>query len=207
MPPKTTALSRLRRKLMQALVPLGFPAIRYWRALGANISGSAHISGQAFVDEKYAMFLTLREGAVVAMGARFLLHDSSFCNVLGLPIRVGLTVVEKDAYIGANATILPGVVIGERAIVAAGAVVSKDVAAGTVVAGVPARLQGTVQDVAERFARAGERDHGRYLWEKYIPQSEKARFSRLELQRMHTQFLAHASRRMQSAELGASQSG
>jgi carbonic anhydrase/acetyltransferase-like protein (isoleucine patch superfamily) len=192
---------------MQVLVPLGFPAIRYWRALGANINGSAHISSQAFVDEKYAMFLTVREGAVIAMGARFLLHDSSFCNVLGLPVRVGHTVVEEDAYIGANATILPGVVIGEGAIVAAGAVVAKDVAAGTVVAGVPAKVQGTVQDLAGRFTRAGGRRNGRYFWETYIRQSEKVEFSGGELQQMHAQFLADASGRAQSAESGAARNG
>jgi maltose O-acetyltransferase len=44
------------------------------------------------------------------------------------------------AWIAANATILPGVVIGAGSIVAAGAVVTKDVAPDTLVAGVPARL-------------------------------------------------------------------
>ena len=49
------------------------------------------------------------------------------------------TVVKKGASIGANATILCGVTIGERAIVGAGAVVTKDVPAGTVVVGCPAK--------------------------------------------------------------------
>jgi len=46
--------------------------------------------------------------------------------------------IKKNAWIGAGATILPGVTIGENAIVAAGAVVSKDVPANTVVGGIPA---------------------------------------------------------------------
>ncbi|WP_317236041.1 DapH/DapD/GlmU-related protein [Niabella hibiscisoli] len=41
---------------------------------------------------------------------------------------------------GANATILPGVTIGENAVVAAGAVVSKDVPDNTVVGGIPAKI-------------------------------------------------------------------
>jgi len=49
------------------------------------------------------------------------------------------TVVELGASIGAGATILPGVRIGERAMVGAGAVVTKDVPANTVVVGNPAR--------------------------------------------------------------------
>lgn len=49
-------------------------------------------------------------------------------------------VIKRNAWIGAAATILPGVTIGENAIVAAGAVVSKDVPANTVVGGVPAKV-------------------------------------------------------------------
>jgi len=50
------------------------------------------------------------------------------------------TIVRRGASIGSNATILCGVEIGERAIVGAGAVVTKDVPAGAVVAGNPARI-------------------------------------------------------------------
>jgi acetyltransferase-like isoleucine patch superfamily enzyme len=48
--------------------------------------------------------------------------------------------IKKNAWIGAGATILPGVTIGENAIVAAGAVVSKDVTANTIVGGIPAKI-------------------------------------------------------------------
>lgn len=49
-------------------------------------------------------------------------------------------VIKRNAWIGAGATILPGVTIGENAVVAAGAVVSRDVPANAVVAGVPAKV-------------------------------------------------------------------
>lgn len=58
--------------------------------------------------------------------------------------RKGLTgkpnLIKKNAWIGANATILPGVTIGENAVVAAGAVVSKDVPDNTIVGGIPAKF-------------------------------------------------------------------
>jgi UDP-2-acetamido-3-amino-2,3-dideoxy-glucuronate N-acetyltransferase len=50
------------------------------------------------------------------------------------------TIIRKGASIGSNATILAGVTIGEGAIVGAGSVVTKDVEANTVIAGVPAQV-------------------------------------------------------------------
>jgi acetyltransferase-like isoleucine patch superfamily enzyme len=48
--------------------------------------------------------------------------------------------IKKNAWIGAGAIILPGITIGENSVIAAGAVVNKNVPANTVVGGVPARV-------------------------------------------------------------------
>lgn len=56
-------------------------------------------------------------------------------GLVGKPI-----LIKKNAWIGANATILPGVTIGENAVIAAGAVVAKDVPDNTVAGGIPARI-------------------------------------------------------------------
>lgn len=56
-------------------------------------------------------------------------------NLCPAPIRIG-----NKVWIGSNATILPGVSIGDGAIIAAGAVVTKDVSEKTVVGGVPAKI-------------------------------------------------------------------
>ena len=58
---------------------------------------------------------------------------------ISLPI-----VIEKNAWVGAAATILPGVTVGRNAVVAAGAVVTRDVPQNSVVAGVPARVMRTI---------------------------------------------------------------
>ncbi|NDV84018.1 sugar O-acetyltransferase [Bacteroides sp. 51] len=52
--------------------------------------------------------------------------------------------IKKNAWIGAGATILQGVTIGENAIVAAGAVVSKDVPGNAIVGGIPAKIIKTI---------------------------------------------------------------
>ena len=64
------------------------------------------------------------------------------------PIRIGAHV-----WIGSNATVLPGVTIGDYAVVAAGAVVTQDVPAMTVVGGVPAGVLRTIQE-EERYETA-----------------------------------------------------
>lgn len=55
-------------------------------------------------------------------------------------------VLGKNVWVGSNATILPGVTIGDNAVVGAGAVVTKDVAANTVVGGIPARCIKSVKN-------------------------------------------------------------
>ena len=55
-------------------------------------------------------------------------------NLIPAPINIG-----NDVWIGSNATILSGVSVGDGAIIAAGAVVTKDVKAKTIVGGVPAK--------------------------------------------------------------------
>lgn len=61
------------------------------------------------------------------------LHDRAL--LICKPVHIG-----RKAWIGAGATILPGVTVGENAVVAAGAVVTKDVAASTIVGGNPAKF-------------------------------------------------------------------
>jgi UDP-2-acetamido-3-amino-2,3-dideoxy-glucuronate N-acetyltransferase len=56
------------------------------------------------------------------------------------------TRIERGASIGSNATILAGLTIGKHALIGAGAVVTHDVAAYAIVAGVPARVVGDVRD-------------------------------------------------------------
>jgi len=65
------------------------------------------------------------------------------------------TRVGRGATIGANATILPGVTLGEYSFVAAGAVVREDVAPHVLVMGVPARAKGFVGRHGERLVFEG----------------------------------------------------
>lgn len=82
--------------------------------------------------------ITIDDGAMIAANAQLIsnnhdLHDRQL--LICKPVYIG-----KNAWIGAGATILPGVSVGENAVVAAGAVVTKDVAPNTIVGGNPAKF-------------------------------------------------------------------
>jgi acetyltransferase-like isoleucine patch superfamily enzyme len=64
------------------------------------------------------------------------------CFIRKQGIESGQVCIKQDVWIGTNATILMGVIIGEGAVIAAGAVVTKDVPPYTIVGGVPARSIG-----------------------------------------------------------------
>jgi len=68
--------------------------------------------------------------------------DSDFHNVKdhNLDGESGEIVIEDDVWIGAKATVLKGVRIGKGAVVAVGSVVTKDVPANAIVAGIPAKV-------------------------------------------------------------------
>lgn len=56
-------------------------------------------------------------------------------------------IIGKNVWIGANVTVVPGITIGDNAIIAAGAVVTKDVQADTIVGGVPAKTIKSIYEV------------------------------------------------------------
>ena len=70
---------------------------------------------------------------------------------------VGKIVIKDDVFIGHGAIVLPGVTIGPNAIVAAGAVVTRDVMPGDIVGGVPAKPISKVDDLVRRLQRETER--------------------------------------------------
>jgi acetyltransferase-like isoleucine patch superfamily enzyme len=93
-----------------------------------------------------AEFCHIRAKGGLTLGNRVLIASHVVITTQGHPLslpRWGETVhkpvtIGNDVWIGANACILPGVTIGDGAVIAAGAMVTKDVASNTLVAGVPA---------------------------------------------------------------------
>lgn len=88
--------------------------------------------------------LTVGDRVLIGYGAKILTRNHRIPTGLGRIFDAGHVeapvFIGDDVWIGANAIILPGVSIGPNAVVAAGSVVTKDVPAACVVAGVPARV-------------------------------------------------------------------
>jgi maltose O-acetyltransferase len=89
--------------------------------------------------------IEIGDDVTIAPEAYLLAHDASTKRLLGYT-RIGRITIGSGAFIGARALILPGVTVGEGAIVAAGSIVTKDVPAGTLVGGNPARELGGADD-------------------------------------------------------------
>lgn len=106
--------------------------------------GDSLIVASILGDERCRLILEDR----VAIGPRVTILLSSDANWSELnkrypPIR-GTVSIKKDSWIGAGVIILPGVTIGEKSVIASGAVVTKNVPPCTVVGGVPAKIIKTI---------------------------------------------------------------
>ena len=108
---------------------------------GATVGKNCKISSHSFICEG----VHIEDGVFIGHGVMF--TNDKYPRAINpdgsqqtdADWKVIPTYVKKGAAIGSNATIICGVTIGERAMVGAGAVVTKDVPADAVVAGVPAR--------------------------------------------------------------------
>ena len=142
---------RLIRRKFLALLARHVPGFRFrlrcYRAMGVVVAADAQFIGaDCYIDDIYPELITIASGTVVSFRVTIVVHD--YVNDIVAPV-----IIAEDAFIGTGAIILPGVHVGAAAVVAAGAVVVADVAAGEVVGGVPAKPIGRTThrtDVAER---------------------------------------------------------
>jgi acetyltransferase-like isoleucine patch superfamily enzyme len=144
-----------------------FPAV-YGKSPQLNVKGSMSVGGRFNVrGEQFPVQITVREGGRLQLGDRVFLNQGvnilvASQMIIGDDCKIGdlaairdtdthevqpgegaktsPVVLERNVWVGRSALIMPGTRIGENAVIAAGAVVTKDVPANSVAAGVPASI-------------------------------------------------------------------
>jgi acetyltransferase-like isoleucine patch superfamily enzyme len=175
--PVVRCLSLLIRAVRSAssLARLKGNPIAYARSLGVRVGEGCdfiNLSRDSFGSEPYLISI----GSFVTLSGpvRFITHDGAVrvirddfpsLDVIA-PIKIG-----NHVFVGPNTIFLPGVSVGDHSIIGAGSVVTRDVPAGVVMAGNPARH---VRTTAEYAAKA--RDRG--LQTKTLSPAAKRRFLR-----------------------------
>lgn len=117
----------------------------FYTDFGKNITVGKNVFINACCHFQDQGGITLGDNCLVGHNVVFATLNHGFApeerqSMLPAPIVVG-----RNVWIGSNSTILQGVTIGDNAVVAAGAVVTKDVPADTIVGGVPARFIKCIQ--------------------------------------------------------------
>jgi len=115
--------------------------------IGDNVSVGKSVMLLAIGGISVGNNVMIGHGAQIISAGHHIPEDEESMRFSGL--EVAPIKIEDNSWIGAGAIILPGVTIGQGAVVAAGAVVSRDVEALTIVAGVPAKLIRTRQKDSE----------------------------------------------------------
>lgn len=127
----------------------------YANHIGVNIAKDVRIYGNVSWGTE-PWIITIGDGCHITNDVTFVTHDGATLLFrdhtpdleITAPIKLG-----KRVYIGTRAMIMPGVEIGDDCIIAAGAIVTRDIPSGSVAAGIPAKVIKTTQEYYEKAQR------------------------------------------------------
>lgn len=123
------------------------------RRIGCHVGKGVFIGDYVRVDLGHADMITIEDGVSIASGTRLLCHQrdfSDYCvgdDYMKLGYIIKPIVLKKGCLVGMESFVMPGVTIGEGAVVGAGSLVTKDIPAWTVATGRPAKV---VKQIPER---------------------------------------------------------
>lgn len=142
-------LSRILVKL-GVKKPIDYNSIDYLRSRGVQIGENVHILNST-IDHGHGFLISIGNN-VTLTGVRVLAHDASTQIPLGVS-KVGRVVIGDNVFVGQGAIILPNTHIGNRVVIGAGSVVSRDIPDNSIAVGNPIRIIGTYDDFVEKHKK------------------------------------------------------
>jgi acetyltransferase-like isoleucine patch superfamily enzyme len=138
-------LRYIRNQIWAKLDPLG-----YARSIGVRLGSNVNFFGMPqgmFGTEPW--LITIGNNVYITAGCQFITHDGGTLilrkEVPDLELTATIT-IGNDVYIGVRTLIMPGVSIGNRCIIGAGSIVTRNIPGNSVAAGVPARVIKSTDD-------------------------------------------------------------
>ncbi len=106
-----------------------------YKSLGMKVGKNTSVGLMAMMDVFFPQLISIGENSVLGYNCTILCHE-----FLIREYRTGTVKIGREVMLGANSTVLPGVIIGDGAVVGAGSLVNRDIPPGALAAGVPARV-------------------------------------------------------------------
>jgi len=119
---------------------------------GLVIGKNVYINKNVYFDGNHPHLIEIQDNCRISTGVRILAHDATAFRRLGVTRAAKVRILE-GTFIGEFAFILPGVTIGPNALVAAGAVVNRDIGEDICAAGNPARPYGKFSELLKRYCK------------------------------------------------------
>lgn len=126
------------------------PLIHRWRGVRILDVKRTYIAPNVLIDSLFPELLTIEEDVYLTRGVKIITHFNPTDpqkEIIGTDSIKKPVYIKRGAFIGVNAIIMPGVTIGECAIVASGAVVTKDVSDFAIAGGNPAKIIGDIREL------------------------------------------------------------
>jgi acetyltransferase-like isoleucine patch superfamily enzyme len=133
--------------------PVAARMVRPWllRRMGATVGKDVFIGDHCRFDLNHANLIILEDHVHITSGTRLLCHKRDLTNYFKgddsakLPYKLGRVHFKKGSMIGMESMVMPGVTVGEGAIIGAASLVSKDIPEWTIAVGSPAKVVKQVQ--------------------------------------------------------------
>ena len=135
-----------------------FKRTRYIEQLVADglvLGEGVSIVDDFFFDRSHCYLISIGARTTIAPSVKLIAHDASTKRHVGYS-RFGRVDIGEDCFIGHSSIVMPGVTIGNRSVVGAGSVVTKDVPPNCIVAGNPAKVIYDLDDFLDRIRKDAE---------------------------------------------------